>query len=57
MAKVSKVLNSIIFSHTSQKIPSLIRLGGEGREMWVVTGNSLNINHVFGAEPEQQRQQ
>lgn len=46
-----------ILAHKQKKNFLLLDLGkGKERNM-AITGNSLNINHVFGTQPEQQRQQ
>lgn len=61
----SKAITSVEFNYIlahkpkKKKNPSLIRFGVRwgGERNMVVTENSWNINHVFGTQPEQQRQQ
>lgn len=56
-AVTSVELNYILAHKLPPPKKILIRFGkGWGRNT-VVSGNSFNINHVFGTQPEQQRQQ
>lgn len=55
---ITSVGFNYILAHKQKKKNLLLLDLGKGKERnMAVTGNSLNINHVFGTQPEQQRQQ